>query len=193
MTKSFVLIGFAFAAITGTGCGGAIRTADPYRDDVAKTLATKNADVKACYDGVLKGNKTAAGTVTVKFMVEMKTGTFKDIKADGPDQLVSGLSGGNQQKVVMARALSSRPRALVLLSPTAGVDVRSKESLLGTVDEAAARGAGVLVVSDELDDLRVCDRVVVMFRGTVVGEYPRGWSDAELVAAMEGVSGESGR
>jgi simple sugar transport system ATP-binding protein len=116
-----------------------------------------------------------------------------DIKADGPAQPVAGLSGGNQQKVVMARALSSDPRVLVLLSPTAGVDVRSKESLLGTVDRAAADGAGVLVVSDEVDDLRACDRVLVMFRGRIVGEYPRGWSDHEVVAAMEGVSGESGR
>jgi len=116
-----------------------------------------------------------------------------DIKTDGPSQLVAGLSGGNQQKVVMARALSSQPTVLVLLSPTAGVDVRSKESLLGVVDEAAVGGAGVLVVSDEVDDLRVCDRVLVMFRGQVVGEYPRGWDDHELVAAMEGVAGESGR
>src|SRR2546423_628766 len=70
-----------------------------------------------------------------------------DVKTDGPAQPVNGLSGGNQQKVVMARALSNRPRALVLLSPTAGVDVRSKEALLGTVDRIARQGTGVLVVS----------------------------------------------
>jgi simple sugar transport system ATP-binding protein len=73
------------------------------------------------------------------------------------------------------------------------VDVRSKEALLATVDEIAAGGAAVLVVSDEVDDLRVCDRVLVMFRGHVVAEYPSGWSDHEVVAAMEGVSGEPGR
>jgi simple sugar transport system ATP-binding protein len=110
-----------------------------------------------------------------------------DIKADSPDQLVSGLSGGNQQKVVMSRALSNDPRVLVLLSPTAGVDVRSKQSLLEVVDHAARAGTAVLIVSDELDDLRVCDRVLVMFRGRVVAEFPRGWSDGEVVAAMEGV------
>jgi simple sugar transport system ATP-binding protein len=115
-----------------------------------------------------------------------------DIKTDGPTQPVSGLSGGNQQKVVMARALAGDPRVLVLLSPTAGVDVRSKQSLLGVVDSSAAAGTGVLVVSDEVDDLRVCDRVVVMFRGRMAGEYPRGWSDHELVAAMEGVGGDGG-
>lgn len=87
MTKSFALIGFAFAAVTGMGCNGAIRTAEPYRDDVAKVLESKNGDVKACYDNVLKGNKTASGTVTVHFGVEMKTGAFKDIKTDGPAEL----------------------------------------------------------------------------------------------------------
>ena len=84
MTKSFALIGFALAAV---GCSGAIRTAEPYRDDVAKVLETKNADVKACYDNVLRGNKEAAGTVNVKFIVEAKTGAFKDIKTDGPAEL----------------------------------------------------------------------------------------------------------
>jgi len=89
MTKSFKLIGFALLAISAAsvGCGGAVRTADPYRDDVAKVLATKNGDVKACYDNVLKDKKDLAGKVTVKFTVEMKTGAFKDVKTDGPAEL----------------------------------------------------------------------------------------------------------
>ncbi|HEY6080726.1 MAG TPA: hypothetical protein VIW29_18050 [Polyangiaceae bacterium] len=94
MTKSFALIGFALAAV---GCGGAIRTAEPYRDDVAKVLESKNADVKACYDNVLKSDKTKSGQVTVHFKVEAETGAFKDITADGPPELgacvSSALSG----------------------------------------------------------------------------------------------------
>jgi simple sugar transport system ATP-binding protein len=109
------------------------------------------------------------------------------IKTSGPGQHVSGLSGGNQQKVVMARALASEPSLLVLINPTAGVDVRSKEFLLDKVEETAAGGAGVLIASDELDDLRVCDRVVVMFAGRTVAEMERGWHDHALVAAMEGM------
>ncbi|HVV20682.1 MAG TPA: ATP-binding cassette domain-containing protein, partial [Pseudonocardiaceae bacterium] len=109
------------------------------------------------------------------------------IKTDGPDQPVAGLSGGNAQKVVMARALANGPKALVLISPTVGVDVRSRESLLGVVDTVARQGTGVLVVSDEIEDLRVCDRVVVLLHGKVHGELPAGWTDAQLVAAMEGV------
>ncbi|WP_431775163.1 sugar ABC transporter ATP-binding protein [Streptomyces cucumeris] len=109
------------------------------------------------------------------------------IKTPGPDLPVSALSGGNQQKVVMARALADDPRLLVLINPTAGVDVRSKEFLLGKVAETAEAGTGVLIASDELDDLRICDRVLVMFQGRVTSEITRGWHDHDLVAAMEGV------
>ncbi|MFJ9543749.1 sugar ABC transporter ATP-binding protein [Streptomyces sp. NPDC101225] len=110
-----------------------------------------------------------------------------EIKTPGPDLPVSALSGGNQQKVVMARALADDPRLLVLISPTAGVDVRSKEFLLAKVEETAAAGTGVLIASDELDDLRMCDRILVMFQGRVTHETARGWHDHDLVAAMEGV------
>ncbi|GAA3799635.1 sugar ABC transporter ATP-binding protein [Sphaerisporangium flaviroseum] len=109
------------------------------------------------------------------------------IKTPGPELPVSGLSGGNQQKVVMARALANDPRLLVLITPTAGVDVRSKEFLLGKVEEIAGNGTGVVIASDELDDLRLCDRVLVMFHGRVVAELAAGWHDHEMVAAMEGV------
>jgi simple sugar transport system ATP-binding protein len=109
------------------------------------------------------------------------------IKTPGPTLPVAALSGGNQQKVVMARALAVAPKVLVLITPTAGVDVRSKEVLLDAVDEARAKGAGVLIVSDELDELRPCDRVLVMFRGRLVRSLASGWADRDLVAAMEGV------
>ncbi|MCL8009990.1 sugar ABC transporter ATP-binding protein [Streptomyces sp. AS02] len=110
-----------------------------------------------------------------------------DIHTEGPDQPVCDLSGGNAQKVVMARALASDPRLLVLINPTAGVDVKSKESLLARVDSAREDGIAVLVVSDELDDLRRCDRVLVLFHGRVVAEHPAGWRDHELIASIEGV------
>lgn len=110
-----------------------------------------------------------------------------DIHTEGPEQPVSDLSGGNAQKVVMARALASDPRLLVLINPTAGVDVKSKESLLSRVDTARDDGTAVLVVSDELDDLRRCDRVLVLFHGRVVAEHPAGWRDHELIASIEGV------
>jgi len=109
------------------------------------------------------------------------------IKTPGPELPVASLSGGNQQKVVMARALASEPKLLVLIGPTAGVDVRSKETLLDAVEDARSSGTAVLIVSDELDDLRACDRVLVMLQGRLTREIARGWNDNDLVAAMEGV------
>ncbi|QYN16644.1 sugar ABC transporter ATP-binding protein [Amycolatopsis sp. DSM 110486] len=110
-----------------------------------------------------------------------------DIVAAGPDQPVADLSGGNQQKVVLARALESGPRVVVLINPTAGVDVKSKEALLAVIDRVRAEGKAVLIVSDELDDLRLADRVLVLRAGAVVAEHQAGWSDGDLVADIEGV------
>ncbi|WP_329343210.1 sugar ABC transporter ATP-binding protein [Streptomyces sp. NBC_00663] len=110
-----------------------------------------------------------------------------DIKTPGAATPVSALSGGNQQKVVIARALATDPRVLVAIRPTNGVDVKSKEFLLGRIRQVADGGKAALIVSDELDDLKVCDRVVVMFHGRTVAEFERGWKDEDVVAAMEGV------
>jgi simple sugar transport system ATP-binding protein len=108
----------------------------------------------------------------------------------GPPPPLADLSGGNQQKVVMARALADRPRVLVLMAPTAGVDVRSKDALMSTAVDAARAGTGVLVVTDDLDDLRYCHRVLVLFRGRQVAEVAGSWPDTALVAAMEGIRSE---
>lgn len=108
------------------------------------------------------------------------------IKTSSAGASILALSGGNQQKCVIARALARGPRALVLVQPTAGVDIASKEAiydLLGGLDQL-----GVLVVSDELDDLRLCDRVLVMRGGRIAHQFAGGeWTSESLVAAIEGV------
>jgi simple sugar transport system ATP-binding protein len=109
------------------------------------------------------------------------------IVAPGPAIVTSALSGGNQQKVVMGRALVRRPRVLVLMAPTAGVDVKSKTALMEQAVQAARAGAAVLVITDDLDDLRYCHRVLVMFRGALAAEVGGAWDDATVVAEMEGV------
>jgi simple sugar transport system ATP-binding protein len=110
------------------------------------------------------------------------------IVASDTDQPVDELSGGNQQKTVFARALARKPKLLVLVHPTAGVDVRSKETLLQDVQRAREAGTAVLIVSDEMEDLRPCDRVYVIRGGQVAAEMPAGWHENELIAQMEGVS-----
>jgi simple sugar transport system ATP-binding protein len=113
--------------------------------------------------------------------------TALGIVTQGPEQLVSDLSGGNQQKVVMGRALATAPSVLVLLDPTAGVDVKSKEALLGVIERMREEGKAILVVSGEIEDLKTCDRVLVMRHGAIVAEHKAGWSDNTLVASIEGI------
>ena len=107
-----------------------------------------------------------------------------EIKVSDATQNTSELSGGNQQKTVMSRALASDPRVLILGHPTAGVDIASKEALFGII---RATQSAVLLISDEIDELAICDRVLVMFGGRIVREFTGAWQEQEMVAAMEGL------
>jgi simple sugar transport system ATP-binding protein len=111
----------------------------------------------------------------------------------GPGQPVEELSGGNQQKVTVARTLAHRPSLIVAITPTRGVDVASKELLLNSLaDVAAASGAGVLLCSDELSDLVVCDRVIVLVRGEIFTEFSKPPFDRDkLIVATEGMAGNT--
>ncbi len=109
-------------------------------------------------------------------------------------QPVAELSGGNQQKVTVARALIRDPKLVVAITPTRGVDVASKELLLGALRAAAERGAGVLLATDDLDDIEHCDRVLVLVRGEVAAEFERSrradglpFDREALIAATEGL------
>jgi simple sugar transport system ATP-binding protein len=112
-----------------------------------------------------------------------------EIVVSTPRQPTAELSGGNQQKSVLGRALASKPRALVLVSPTAGVDIASKKVLLEAI--LRSEDVGVLIVSDELDELAICDRVLVMFAGRITRKFGRARDDRELVAAIEGVGADA--
>jgi simple sugar transport system ATP-binding protein len=115
--------------------------------------------------------------------------TRLQIVASSGGQPVGELSGGNQQKVVVGRALSSKPSLLVIISPTVGVDVASKAALLAIVEQARVDGTAVLLVSDDLEELRIATRLIVMVRGRIVREFrERPWSEAEPIAAAEGLA-----
>ena len=107
----------------------------------------------------------------------------------GLGQPVRELSGGNQQKVTVARALASNPVLIVAITPTRGVDVASKELLLSELDRITTEtGASLLLASDELDDMVICDRVVVLVRGEIFTEFTEPPFDREaLIAAAEGL------
>jgi simple sugar transport system ATP-binding protein len=111
----------------------------------------------------------------------------------GLGQPVRELSGGNQQKVTVARALASDPMLIVAITPTRGVDVASKELLLAELDRVTSQtGASLLLASDELDDLTICDRVLVLVRGEIFTEFTEPPFDREaLIAATEGLGDTS--
>lgn len=112
-----------------------------------------------------------------------------NIVCTGPGQNVGTLSGGNQQKVALAKMLESGPSLLLLEEPTQGVDIAAKASITTIVEQACERGAGVLLVSDEIETLlQVTDRVVVLYKGSQTAEFITEDLDGEtLIRAIEGI------
>lgn len=97
-------------------------------------------------------------------------------------QPVRSLSGGNQQKVVLGKWLLTKPQVFILDEPTRGIDVGAKHEVYGVVDDLAAKGAGILAISSELEELRgICDRIVVMRQGEVTGEFAAGSFDSSAI------------
>jgi len=107
------------------------------------------------------------------------------IKAAGLDQRVLYLSGGNQQKAVLAKWLYAGARVFLLDEPTRGIDVRSKAEIYDLVRGLASRGAAVLVASSELEELlRLADRIVVLHRGLIAGVLTRAEATEERIMHM---------
>ncbi len=103
----------------------------------------------------------------------------------GLDQRVEQLSGGNQQKVVIAKWLATAPRVLILDEPTKGVDVGAKAQVHRLMGEMASRGMAIIMVSSELPEvLGMADRVMVMRRGRVRGILSRADATAERIVAL---------
>ena len=93
------------------------------------------------------------------------------IKMGGENDSITSLSGGNQQKVVLAKWLSREPKVLILDNPTQGVDVGAKEEIYDIILKLAKEGVSVIVLSSEAQEIiRVCDRALVMYHGEIVGE-----------------------
>jgi ribose transport system ATP-binding protein len=115
------------------------------------------------------------------------------IKTSGPEQKIRELSGGNQQKVLLARWLCLNPRLLILDEPTRGIDVGAKGEIQSLINELADEGLGVLMISSELEELTEgCDRVVVLRDGRTVAELPHaGINQDALMTAMAQGSADS--
>ena len=107
-----------------------------------------------------------------------------DIRAT-PTDAVATLSGGNMQKVLLARALARRPKVLVAAQPTRGLDIGAYRYVHEQLRELRDARAGVLVISEDLDELHgLCDRIAVLFRGAVVGTLPAEDATSERLGTM---------
>jgi ABC-type uncharacterized transport system ATPase subunit len=108
-----------------------------------------------------------------------------DVRPPNPKAIVGALSGGNQQKIVVARALAGNPAVVVAYQPTRGIDIGAATLVGSRLIEARNAGAAVLLISFELDEIfALADRVYVMFGGAIVGEFARGAIDRGRIGAL---------
>src|SRR4029077_14668490 len=108
-----------------------------------------------------------------------------DVRPRAPSLRSSNLSGGNQQKLVLAREMDRTPRVLLVGQPTRGGDIRAIELIHRARVKSRDQGCAVLVVSVELDEtMSLADRIVVMFAGRITGEGPAGRADERTLGLM---------
>jgi ABC-type sugar transport system ATPase subunit len=118
---------------------------------------------------------------------EVVAAAIRDLKVRTPslDQEVQYLSGGNQQKVVFAKWLTTAPRVLILDEPTRGIDVATKAEIYLLMRALASAGSGILLISSELPELLgMSDRILVMRDGRIAGELSRAEATEEKILAL---------
>jgi ABC-type sugar transport system ATPase subunit len=107
-----------------------------------------------------------------------------DIKVSSREQIINNLSGGNQQKVVIAKWLATRPRILILDEPTRGIDVAAKAEVHRMISQLADQGVSIILISSELPEiLALSDRVLVMHEGRVKATLDRSEASQESIMA----------
>jgi ribose transport system ATP-binding protein len=112
--------------------------------------------------------------------------TAFDVRPPRVELAVAALSGGNQQKVALAKEVLGEPLLLLLDEPTRGVDVGAKGEIYARIRELAAQGVGVLVASSEMPELiGLCDRIIVLRSGRTVAEFPAGAAEDDILAVAE--------
>jgi simple sugar transport system ATP-binding protein len=129
-------------------------------------------------------DRRAARSDTARIMREY------DVRAPGPDTMAAALSGGNQQKLIVGREMSSEPKLLIAAHPTRGVDVGAQAAIWNLLKEARARGMGILLISADLDELiGLSDTLQVMLRGRLVATLdPSSVTPEQLGGYMTGAT-----
>jgi ABC-type uncharacterized transport system ATPase subunit len=108
-----------------------------------------------------------------------------NIKASGPSATAGTLSGGNQQKLILARELVTNPPLIIANKPTRGLDIGAAANIHQILLDERERGAAILLISADLDELlALSNRILVMYEGQIMGELPKGQADPELIGMM---------
>jgi ABC-type sugar transport system ATPase subunit len=161
------------------GHGIALITEDRQRTGLALELPLRVNVTLAHVDGVSRNGLVRAAKerrVAQNYVERLR------IRASSVEQLALRLSGGNQQKVVVAKWLFRNTNILLFDEPTRGIDVGAKAEVFGVMDELARAGKALLMVSSELPELlQVADRILVMRNGRMVGELPRTTTQEEIM------------
>jgi ABC-type uncharacterized transport system ATPase subunit len=132
---------------------------------------------------------SARGWLRLSYWKDLATRLLRefDVRGGGPDSYAAALSGGNQQKVCVAREIASDPKVLVAHQPTRGLDVGAIEFVHSRLIAERDKGRAVLLVSLEYEEVRaLADRILVIYEGKIVGEFPPDASEEELGIAMTG-------
>lgn len=144
--------------------------------NVREHITLSSLDEAASAGFISAARETAAAVESIESL---------QVKTAGPSASITSLSGGNQQKCIIARALRTRPKLLLLDDPTRGIDVGAKAEIYRLIDALCHNGLAIILTSSELPELiAVCDRILVLCEGRITGEFRRGqFSERDLMEA----------
>lgn len=163
---------------------------DRLHDGVAAEMSISENLMAADYNLPPCGQHGWLDTAAMRARAERQLEAY-GVVARTPDDPIDALSGGNMQKVVMARELSTSPRLLISSQPTRGVDIGAAQFLRQRIVQLRDAGAAVLLVSSDLDELvALSDRVAVLHKGRIVGHFPADAEPHELGLCMTGAHGD---
>lgn len=151
---------------------------------------SENAILRDYFQPPLSSGPFLAGPQITSFTDRLVTA--QDVKTPGHWAKLRTLSGGNQQKLLMARELAGEPRLIVAVHPTRGVDIGATEAIHNALREQRTRGAATLLISEDLDELlALSDRIAVLYEGRIMGILPANGADPEQIGLlMAGVAPE---
>ncbi|MFO7661070.1 MAG: sugar ABC transporter ATP-binding protein [Chloroflexota bacterium] len=174
-------IGNRFGYVTEDRKYEGLTLKQPINDNILLTLRTLQNKLTRAFRNGTRGEKDVA----------LELAQRVDVRAPTMEREVQYLSGGNQQKVVLAKWLATNASLLIFDEPTRGIDVEAKASIHDLIRELARAGAAVLMISSELPEvIGMSDRIIVMWDGRIMGELPAGSSEAEIMRMATGFADE---